>query len=267
MSAGELSARETDRERHPSAHRFRLAFYGLVALGFCSLGLAVALSPGRRVTVAASDWSSFSPADSGVQGAQDIADYVAPYYRASPSTQLAVVTAVNLNDPAKPLEVVVPSGSGTSTSSLLPLPANSTIVFNLCGTNSGNCTIGTGAASSARLLLLRRESLELALYTFRYIAGIQTVVAILPPGHTGCTGICPKPQSQTPVKTVNIAVAFDRQELIPWLSRPLHDALPEALPPPWPRCRTRRRRSSSTSSPPTACSRNVSSRPRTEARS
>jgi hypothetical protein len=207
---------------------------GLLVLGLCSLGAAVALSTGGRKASGGGDWSAWSPPDGGLTGAQEIADFVAPYYRASPSEQLAVVNAVNLTDPNNPLTVVVPSSSG-SASGLVPLNANSTIVYNLCGVGSHNCSIGVGQPSSARLLLLRREALELALYTFKYLSGINTVVAILPPGHQvqGCVGICPKPASPGTQKVtpVNLAVAFDQAELQPWLNRPLRQTLPEALPP------------------------------------
>lgn len=227
--------------RAPQAHnihRFRVALVALFAGGVVSLGAAMLLSGSGRST-GHGDWSAWAPPDSGLAGAQDIADYVAPLYRATAADQLAVVTAVNLNDPTNPLQVVVPapagsSGSGSSSSTtLLPLPANSTIVYNLCGEGSADCSIGVGTPSSARLLLLRREALELALYTFKYLGGIQTVVAILPPGRTvqGCTGICPKPQTKPQTKPVDLALAFDRNELQPWLDQPLRETLPEDLPP------------------------------------
>src|SRR5262249_20841307 len=38
----------------------------------------------------------------------------------------------------------------------------------------------TGSPSPQRLQLLRREALELALYTFRYIKGVESVTALLP---------------------------------------------------------------------------------------
>jgi hypothetical protein len=213
--------------------RFRIVVAGLLVLGLCSLAVAVGLSTGGRTSAGGGDWSSFTPSDGGLAGAQEIADFVAPYYRASPSQQLAVVTAVNLTDPNNPLTVVVPS-SGSS-SGLVPLDAGSTIVYNLCGVGSHDCSIGVGKPSSARLLLLRREALELALYTFKYLSGINTVVAILPPGHQiqGCVGICPKPARSATTKTtpVNLAVAFDHSELQPWLDRPLRQTLPEPLPP------------------------------------
>ena len=43
------------------------------------------------------------------------------------------------------------------------------------------CSIGTGKPSEERTLLLRREALELALYTFRYAKDVKQVIAILPP--------------------------------------------------------------------------------------
>jgi hypothetical protein len=218
------------RVRH--SRRFRAALVGLIVLAACSIAAALALSAsGRKTVVSRSDWSVWRPPDNGLSGAQEIADYVAPYYRATPANQLSVVTAVNLNDPSNPLQVAVPA-PGTS-GGLVPLTASSTILYNLCGVNSTNCSIGVGQPSADRLLLLRREALELALYTFKYIGGINTVVAILPPGHTlqGCTGLCSKPQQKTTVKPLDIAVAFDRSELQPWLNTPIRSTLPEPLPP------------------------------------
>ena len=220
----------TPRIRHLG--RFRWATGALFLLAAGSLVAAVALSgSARRVASSGTAWSLWRPPDDGLAGAQEIADYVAPYYRATPSDQLAIVTVVNLNNPANPLEVVVPAAG--STGSLLPLPPSSTIVYNLCGVGGKDCTIGVGQPSAARLLLLRREALELALYTFRYISGTQTVVAILPPGHTvvGCTGICAKPTARPVIRPLDLAVAFDRAELSPYLNQPLRSTLPEVLPP------------------------------------
>ena len=228
-----ISSRERAHvPRARSLGRFRWATAALFILALASLAAAVVLSgTSARNAGGTTTWSLWRPPDDGLAGAQEIADYIAPYYRASPSSQLAVVTVVNLNNPANPLQVVVPA-SGT-TGSLLPLPAGSTVVYNLCGVGGSNCSIGVGTPSSARLLLLKREALELALYTFRYISGTQTVVAILPPGHTavGCTGICAKPVVKPVVKPVDLAVAFDRTELTPYLSQPLRTTLPEQIPP------------------------------------
>jgi len=217
--------------------RFRWAVVVLFLLAACSLAAAVVLTAtGRRRSSAAAlasglAWSSWRPVYDGLAGAQEIADYVAPNYRATPASQLAVVTVVNLDNPAAPVQVVVPAGNSGS---VLPLPAGGTIVYNLCGEGSSNCSIAAGKPSTNRLLLLRREALELALYTFKYISGTQTVVALLPPGYTTmrCAGaVCAKPRQKPVTKSLTIAVAFARGELEPWLQRPLRTTLPESIPP------------------------------------
>ncbi len=218
----------------PHGRKFFVATAALVAVALAALAGAIAVAVntgGSRLANGSGSWSAWSPPDRGLQGAQEIADYVAPYYRATPSVQLAVITAVNLNSGSNPTQIAIPT-SGSS-GSLTPLPASSTIVYNLCGVGSTDCSIAVGRPSSNRLLLLRREGLELALYTFKYLSAVNTVVAILPPGHTvqGCTGICAKPQVKPVVKPLDIALAFDRAEMSPWLSRPLSSTLPEQLPP------------------------------------
>ena len=217
--------------------RFRWAIATLFVLAVCSLGAAVLLTSGRRqnsggLLAGGQAWSTWQPTYGGLAGAQEIADFLAPYYRATPASQLAVVTVVNLNNPTAPVQVFVPAG--TTTGGVLPLPASSTVVYNLCGEGSSNCSIGVGKASTNRLLLLRREALELALYTFKYIAGVQTVVALLPPGYTvqHCSGtVCAKSHQKTVTKPLTLALAFAHGELAPWLQRPLRTTFPESIPP------------------------------------
>ncbi len=227
--------REAPREASPHSRRFVVAAATLIGVAACALAVALAIAVSSSGSASrsggSSQWSSWRPADNGLAGAQEIADFVAPYYRATPASQLAVVTAVNLNNGSNPLQVAIPSAS--TSGSLVPLPSSSTIVYNLCGVGSKDCSIAVGQPSPNRLLLLRREGLELALYTFKYISGIQSVVAILPPGHTvqGCTGICAKPQGKTKTLPIDIALAFDRSELTPWMAHPLRSTLPEQLPP------------------------------------
>ena len=53
-------------------------------------------------------------------------------------------------------------------------------MYSLCGLGT-SCSIATGKASVQRGTLVRREILELALYTFKYVGGIKNVIAFMPP--------------------------------------------------------------------------------------
>ena len=87
------------------------------------------------------------------------------------------------------------------------------LIYRMCGLGS-ECSIHEGKASARRLLLLRREALELALYTFRYIDAVDQVVVFLPPapGKKGAT------------------LLFQRDQLGPQLLRPLHASLAHRTP-------------------------------------
>ncbi len=90
---------------------------------------------------------------------------------------------------------------------------------------------GSARRRPNRLLLLRREALELALYTFHYIHGVENVLAILPPGRSQTTSTLTRtlPTSDSPSvgKPLDIGVLFDHQELAPLLKLPLTLTLPE----------------------------------------
>ncbi|MFZ1993223.1 MAG: hypothetical protein WAU75_03875 [Solirubrobacteraceae bacterium] len=237
----------------PHAGRFRGVTALLVALGVGAIVVAVSVAVGGRQTApAAPKWSAWRPPDSGTLGARDIADFVAPFYRIDSVHQLSLVTVVNLESATAAAAAQQAAAGGTAsnttgsglqvavrpspTSSQVSLLGGNTIAYNLCGIDGRNCTIGVGQPSTDRLLLLRREALELALYTFRYIGGTQNVVAILPPGHTQAAATLSKkpPKStatQVTAKSVDIAVLFVRQELSPLLKHPLSDILPEQTPP------------------------------------
>jgi hypothetical protein len=231
------------RESFPHASKFRAAMGLLVGLAVGALAVAAVILIGGKKSSPSVQWSPWQPPDSGSQGAREIADHVAPLYRISGTNQLAVVTVVNLANSAAAQAAAV-NGTTNQTSGLqvavqpdsssgsLSLLNGNTIAYNLCGLGSPNCAIGVGTPSPNRLLLLRREALELALYTFKYISGTNNVVAILPPGHTvtSCT-LCAKPGQHATVKPVNIALLFVHDELSPWLSQPLAQTLPEQFPP------------------------------------
>ena len=233
----------------PSPHsgKFRAAVALLLGIAIGAVAVAAAvLATGHHRSPPSARWSEWSPPDDGVQGARDIAEFVAPHYRITATDQLAVVTVVNLASAA----AVAAAQSGTSTSptigllvavrpdprsSQISLLTGNTIAYNLCGVGSNNCSIGIGTPSSARLLLIRREALELAMYTLRYISGAQNVVVILPPGVTQAqstlTPRAPAPGQVGKQTHVDMAVLFIRAELQPFLGMPLSATLPEEFPP------------------------------------
>jgi hypothetical protein len=237
------------REASPHSNKFRVAIALLIGIGIGAIVIAVGALNKTDHSTPTFVWSAWRPVDTGSQGASEIADHIAPTYRISSVNQLDVVTVVNLANPSASasangtsngtangtsggLEVAVRQNPASSQVSLL---GGNTIAYNLCGIGTTNCAIGPGQASAQRLLLLKREALELALYTFKYISGTQNVVAILPPGRTvqtsSLTSTPPKPGAKLTSKPVDVALLFLRQELQPWLSRPLSDTFPEQFPP------------------------------------
>jgi hypothetical protein len=88
------------------------------------------------------------------------------------------------------------------------------VLFNLCGLGK-DCSIKEGKPTVARSLVLRREALELALYTFRYIKNVDEVVVLLPPA---------------PGASASQAMFYRRGELGASLSRPLRATLPGRPP-------------------------------------
>lgn len=234
------------RRSSPHSGKFLVAMALLAGIGVAAVIVAAALLlGGRPVASSGGPWSDWKPTDSGLQGAREIADHVAPLYRISPTDQLSVVTVVNVASasataaalsggtagPSSGLQVAVQTGSGSGISLL----DGNTIAYDLCGIGTTDCAIGVGTPSANRLLLLRREALELALYTLRYLGSVDNVVAILPPGHTEQTSaLTPKPPSagaRAAPKPVDIAVLFLRDELGPLLRQPLSSLLPEQFPP------------------------------------
>jgi hypothetical protein len=226
-------ARRAGRSLSPHSHKFLAATAMLIGVAVGAIAVAVVVALSATSTSSAVQWSTWSPPDNGPAGEREIADEVSPFYRESPASQLVVVTVQNIASPTS-----TGTGSGTEialrdpTSGTLSAVGGNTAVYNLCGLGP-SCTIAGGTPSAARLLLLRREALELSLYTFKYINGVQNVVSILPPGHTvqTCTGICSQPNPPKTTKTVDLAVVFERQSLDRFLQQPLHDTLPEELPP------------------------------------
>lgn len=149
-----------------------------VVLGAAAVGLAFFLSSGTK---SVGNWSSWQPSIDGEPGAHQIAQHVGHVYRLPGGQQLVTVLASGPTVQDLPLRAVAVRPPATERASDISIyNAKGGIMYILCGLGA-NCAISTGKASLERARLLRREGLELALYTFRYGGDVSSVTAFLPP--------------------------------------------------------------------------------------
>jgi hypothetical protein len=216
-SLGGPGAREAPVESHRSKFLVVYAVLGAI-VAFTAIGLVVLL--GRPDAAPKQAWSAWKPAaDDPVARAQEIGNEVGASYRLPSGAQLVYVQAEApqvQNIPVAAVAIRSAPGGDTFTGEGIPVfPADETMVYILCGLGN-ECSIDEGEPTPERQRLLRREALELALYTFRYIDDVNNVVAFMPPR----AGYRP-----------SYALFFQRPELEALLDRPLRQTLPQAPPP------------------------------------
>ena len=126
-----------------------------------------------------SGWSAWKPSADDDAGARpkQIAEHVGPKYRLGDADQLVAVDAKPLELDGRPLNVAMRTAAVGGDIELLD---GKGLMYTLNGLGP-NGSISGGTPSEQRHLLLRREALELALYTFRYRSDVDMVVALLPP--------------------------------------------------------------------------------------
>ncbi len=189
--------------------RFQFLFGALGALGVCAIGVFVLLLSAPKAA-APKPWSAWHPAGNGIDPAQQIAAHVAPEYRLDNGKQIVEVTGGPPTLQGQPMAV----GESRSGHEATRLEGNS-VLYQLCG-GGANCSINEGKPSTERALLLGREALELALYTFRYVGGVDQVIVTIPPA----------PGVKSPTKH---ALMFRAEDVSEELGHPLSYTLtPEA---------------------------------------
>ncbi|WP_187368920.1 hypothetical protein [Baekduia soli] len=163
--------------------RFQFALGALLAIGAAAIVLLVAVIVGGGRTSGSSRlatgpaWSAWHPTASGGDGPTQIADHVGREYRLPDGRQLVAVTGGPLEIAGLPVTIALretPAQGGD-----IKLIDGNGVLFRMCGLGD-KCAISSGRASTQRHLLLRREALELALYSFRYLA-VDEAVVFLPP--------------------------------------------------------------------------------------
>ena len=219
-----------------SALASALLLGGLLGLAIATLAIGAAVFVGSTRDGVPEGWSGWRPtADDGEKAAAQIADHVGHKYRLADDSQLVGVEGGPLEIDALgltvPLEIAMktaPQGGD------IKFIEGNGLLYTLNGLGPKGAIRG-GKPSTERALLLRREALELALYTFRYIEDVDLVVALLPPatrvpvkppGKNGAAAAAAPKTKQTQ------ALFFRPGDLEPQLEIPLGATIPPQTPRP-----------------------------------
>jgi hypothetical protein len=188
----------SDWEPGPHATRFLFA-YGLLGLVLGASVIAIAALTTRDDMSSSVAWSRWKPSADGSEQVRQIASHVALNYRLPSGNELVNVIVRSPRDSDPPLTTVA-IDKQTLFKKEQPFKTyemNDGLMYILCGTGT-NCAVGEGTPSIDRHRLLRREALELALYTFRYVDGVDSVLTFLPPAAAQAqSGSSSSQQSQT----------------------------------------------------------------------
>lgn len=206
------------RRRTYGVH-FAVAYFVLAAILGAAVGGFVVLVD--RKDSAKTEWSAWAPNGSADERVEKITNHVASKYRLPSGNQLVGVLAQPpsiVRDgqqlPIRGFGFATPSPT-TGRPNVAFARADGSVEYILCGMGSTDCSIGEDEATPERLRLLKREALELALYTFRYVDGVESIFALLPP----------KPGDEP-----SLGLYFKRSDLADELEHPIRRTLP-ATPP------------------------------------
>lgn len=204
-------------DRPPVRHaaRFQLLTGALVFVAVASLALAfvfAATSDDRGGGTA--QWAAFEPSDDLAAGSEEIADHVGRQYRLPTGEQIVAVTGGPLELQGRPMKTAV--GKSVADGGEIDVLDGKGVLYRMCGLGP-DCAIAKGKPTPERALLLRREALELALYSFHDLDDVQHVVVFMPP-----------PRGEKP----SVALHFVRDDVAGQLARPLKATLPPPVPNP-----------------------------------
>ncbi|HJU37183.1 MAG TPA: hypothetical protein VJ716_07195 [Gaiellaceae bacterium] len=184
---------------HASAYytRFSLAYTLLIMLAVAAVaGLVLIL---QNVDAPRSaPWSKFVPTGSALDMERQIATQVSSEYKATAQSRLVTVFPGPLQAPGVVQGANGPQSVQVPVSLIAVQPdvstgqheqgdfsfyqPDSTVGYEMCGFGDPqqNCGVPAPSATNPEPLL-RREALELALYTLKYVPGTNAVVTYLPP--------------------------------------------------------------------------------------
>lgn len=205
------AATADDGPQPPYQSRFQLIFGVLLGVAMAAVvATALVIAGGRKQEdPAASTWAAWHPtAKDGLAAVNQIAEHVGQRYTLPSGNQLVAVRGGPLELANLPVTIAIEQAGNVK------ILDEKGVLYNLCGLGQ-NCSIKEGQPTYERSLVLRREALELALYTFRYIKNVDQVVTILPPKK----GLKP-----------GYAMFYRRDDVGASLNRPLDATLPGSPP-------------------------------------
>jgi hypothetical protein len=191
--------------------RFGLAYILLAVIVGIGVGGFVVMLGRHTQHQTTGPWSTWRPSQVGTFAFQQVGEKIGRQYRLANGQQLVAVVAKVPELQGIPVSgVAIRSGPpGELPKDLKVYPIVNGAMFQLCGT-SASCVI-PGTPSVARGLLVRREALELALYTFRFLPGVDSVLVWVPPAAG---------------QNVKRALFLRRSDVERQLSQPLKNTLP-----------------------------------------
>jgi hypothetical protein len=192
------------------------------AVAYLVLGAAVGVGVGSFLVLLQRDpppppprWSSWQPTAAASDTSTrmlEIANHIASGYKLASGNQLVAIQAQSTSSKFQGVVVVKPDNA---TQLDKRYNRDDTAVYLFCG-DSKTCKID-GTPTVARGTVLRREALELALYTFEYAHPIDNVLVFFPPGPGE--------------KSLTSTLFFQRDDLNSSLEHPLRRTLPQVDPP------------------------------------
>jgi hypothetical protein len=190
-------------------HRFTIAYLALGVIVGAALGAFIVLAnrPGPKP---APPWSKWQPTEASVGAtAQAIASHVSGSYRLPDGRQVARIITAAPSQAAGNVEAIALADRPNA---VTVYPTAGSIIYTFCGTEQ-NCRLAEKSTRGGAAVL-RREALELALYTLKYSKATDVAV-FFPPGQ-GVNGS-------------SSVLFFPREDFSSELKRPLNVTLPHPV--------------------------------------
>jgi hypothetical protein len=200
-------------KRYRMRFAFLYAVLAAVAVGVAAGFVTLFVQPN---TGQSTSWSTWKPKGGSVNAkTKQIADYVAANYRlnASGDPLVAVLSSspqITSGTDKIPIEAIAIRKRPQSNDDMQIIqPVDKTRMYTLCGLGA-NCSIMEGEPSAERGRLVRREALEVALYTFKFVPEVDSIIAFMPP---------------PPGEATTSILFLEESELKEQLGRPLTETL------------------------------------------